>query len=885
MKKITLLIFILMLSFSFAACEKIKNEDENNSDINSSDKFPNGGNNDNTDTGNGNDSTNNDNPGNNDNSGNNNNGENNNNGGESNDCVNHIFEETDSVLPTNNMVGYRYEICKMCGHEKAELLAPLAQNILSPTASISEFAVQSMQKALLDSKELFEDIKNDGNTDIFNFPLSGVADYLIIREFTLKLISDCKTETEKAKKIYEWIVTNIEYDDNYTFATVFETFTDKKAVCFGYTALMHDMLSAAGIMSVYASGLAHVSGVENNFSYNNVFNSINNPSELSHAWIILYVDNNVFICDPTWHSVFNTYNGGFGISTEEIAKTHLVLNINALTVIPDSADARLYTDAFVRLGEKILPIHNGELSSGGNVIRNSIEFNLISAIGDIFSEDTIPGEIISNGFFIMSEQDFAKDNVGYWKYSLPDGRSYEYSIILTYAFSMKHFCNIEIDIERSGDFILDNGVMYRRENGGLTVFGYVGTDKDIVIPGKVAGLNVLKIGANAFRDNNVIETVTIGAGITAIDTMAFDEAENLKSVILPSTLKTIEALAFSYTKLTEVIIPEGLETLSGSAFMCNYFLKKVTLPSTLSQINTNPFYYCAIEEIIFEDNAYFKLTNGALFTKDGKTLILYPVGNANAHYTVPTGTEIISFGAFQNAKNIKSVFLPDSLKTICESAFEACELLEGIVIPDSVTEIGPNAFNHCYSLTDVTLSESLSVIDSIFQFCYSLESIHLPASVSSVKNTFVETFSLKSITVDEGNPYFKAVNNVLYSKDGKTLICYPAGKDGDSYTVLTGTKTLYYNAFYGTKLETIILPEGLTEITSTAFIANEYLSTLVLPSTLETMLDLPALVGEAKVFCSFAESDIPDEVNIPYSANVYWLGEWEFISGIPTPKA
>lgn len=897
MKKLTLLLLLLVLAFSFTSCKKSDDNDDNDIDNNISedgtDSDNTGSTDDDTASDDNSDSdTDNDNnsgsgtTGGSDteNGGNNTEGGNDNNNGDSNICINHTFEVADSVLPTYNMFGYRYESCTECGHKKSKILPPLAEDVLIPALSIGEFAAESMQKSLLDSKRLFEDIKNDGDKDIFNFPHSGVSDYLLIREFTLELISDCTTETEKAKRIYEWIVTNIEYDDNYTLATVFETFIDKKAVCFGYTALMHDMLSAAGIMSVYVSGIADASGVENSFSYNNVFDQTNNPKEASHAWVILYADNDVLICDPTWHSAFSSYNGGLGIPAEEIAKTHLALNVNALTVIPDSADARLYTDAFVRVGKTIFPIHNGELSSGGSIIQNSIEFNMVSANGDIFSIDTVPGEIISNGFFSMSNQDYVKDNVAYWKYALADGRSYEYNIILTYVLAMKHSCSMEIDIDRNESFILADGIIYRKEDSGLTVFGYVGTDKNIVIPGKVGTLDVLKIGANAFKDNNVIHTVTISEGITAIGEMAFDEAENLNSVTLPSTLRTIESLAFTYTKLTELIIPEGVNTIGGNAFMCNYFLKSVALPSTLSTIDTNPFYYCAIEEIIFENNDYFKLSGGALFTKDGKTLILYPVGSENKSYTVPVGTENIGFGAFQNAKNLNSVLLPASLKTICESAFEGCESLEGIVIPNSVTEIGTNAFNHCYSLTEVTLSESLSVIDSIFQFCHALERIHLPASISSVKNTFIETLSLQTITVAENNPYFKVVDNVLYSKDEKTLICYPSAKEEKTYTVIAGTEKLYFNAFYATKLETVILPEGLSEIPSTAFVSNESLSAIVLPSTLKIMPELPALVGKAEVFYSIQEVDLSDGVNIPYSANVHWLGEWEFIGGVPTSK-
>ena len=880
MKKIVVLLFIILIfSISLTSCNSTNNKNEGGS-FGSGGELGDGGFAGGSTGGNtGNMGTNN---GNGDNSGNGDNA------GEdiNHPCTEHTFEEKEKVSPTNNMPGYSYNVCKNCGYDKTDIVSPTAQTASFPSLSINDFAVESMKKAISDSEALFTSIKKNGETDIFNFPLSGVSDYLIIREFTLNLISDCKTETEKAAKIHKWITDNIEYDTNYMFATVFQSFTDKKAVCFGYTALMHDMLAAAGIMSVYASGVVdETASLSNHYTYNHVFDQMTIPMAGTHAWIILYADGKSLVCDPTWNTYFTDFNNGFNIPVETIAKTHLVLNLNALTVIPDSADARLYSDAVTRIGNRLFALHNGELVGGGNTIHNSIEFNLVDKDDDLLSENSIPGEIVSNGFFGMSKQDFVKDQVAYWKYAMPDGRTYEYSIILTYALSMKHFCNIEISIDNSAGFILKDGLIYLKESEGYTVFGYVGTDKNIIIPGEINGTRVFKIGTNAFRDNNVIESVTIKEGVEIIDELAFDEAENLRSVTLPSTLRTIKSNAFSYTQLTEVVIPEGVTVIETGAFLCNYFLRKITLPTSIKELKVIPFYYCAIEEITFGGNDHFKLVDGVLFTKDGKTLMLYPAGSSPESYAIPQGTEVINYGAFQKAENLKSITFPTSLKIIMESGFEACISLDGVVIPNSVTEIGPNAFNHCTSLKNITISNSLEILGDIFQSCSALESVYIPASVNYIGGTFMETLSLKSIIVDPNNQHFKSVSGVLYTKDGKTLIHYPAAREGDSYTVLSGTERIHHYAFFGTKLKSLILPEGLTYINPSSFIANNELSTLVLPSTLSDMLDLPVLAPNHKVFCSFAKNAVPEAVNIPYTANVYWLGEWEMINGVPTPKS
>lgn len=113
-----------------------------------------------------------------------------------------------------------------------------------------------------------------------------------------------------------------------------------------------------------------------------------------------------------------------------------------------------------------------------------------------------------------------------------------------------------------------------------------------------------------------------------------------------------------------------------------------------------------------------------------------------------------------------------------------------IVIPDgvlndgriyTVTSIGDYAFCYCDALTSVDLSStSLTTIEgSAFSDCHALTRVELPASLTSIDNiscnVFSECTSLSKLTVDEDNPVFTSRNNVLYSKNLDTLVCYPTG--------------------------------------------------------------------------------------------------------------
>ena len=95
----------------------------------------------------------------------------------------------------------------------------------------------------------------------------------------------------------------------------------------------------------------------------------------------------------------------------------------------------------------------------------------------------------------------------------------------------------------------------------------------------------------------------------------------------------------------------------------------------ITSIGNEAFYRCNnLTSIVVEEegNANYKSTNGILYSKDGTTLIQYPIGKKDTSFTIP-----------------------DSVTTIGDYAFYNCESLTSVVIPDSVTTIGSFAFFDC----------------------------------------------------------------------------------------------------------------------------------------------------------------------------------------------
>ena len=71
-----------------------------------------------------------------------------------------------------------------------------------------------------------------------------------------------------------------------------------------------------------------------------------------------------------------------------------------------------------------------------------------------------------------------------------------------------------------------------------------------------------------------------------------------------------------------------------------------------------------------------------------------------------------------NARNLKKVTLPSSMKRLSARAFEDCRSLETVILPDSMVEIKERAFAGCTRLTSITVPGSLQKVDSTaFHYC------------------------------------------------------------------------------------------------------------------------------------------------------------------------
>ncbi|MBR4502675.1 MAG: leucine-rich repeat protein [Clostridia bacterium] len=113
------------------------------------------------------------------------------------------------------------------------------------------------------------------------------------------------------------------------------------------------------------------------------------------------------------------------------------------------------------------------------------------------------------------------------------------------------------------------------------------------------------------------------------------------------------------------------------------------------------------------------------------------------------------------------------------------------------------------------------------------------SSVDAILNS--EYVEIGAWEVEEGNPYFKSVDGVLFSADGKKLISYPGGSTEEHYTVPAGTEEICTRAFdddmMDIPLKTVSLPIGLKRIGEYAFSGCGRLISLAVPLTVTDIAD------------------------------------------------
>ena len=297
--------------------------------------------------------------------------------------------------------------------------------------------------------------------------------------------------------------------------------------------------------------------------------------------------------------------------------------------------------------------------------------------------------------------------------------------------------------------------------------------------------SVVEVGESAFSDCSGLEAVGFSENMTSIEARAFLDCAKLSELILPNSLREIGENAFSgCTGLETLSIPESVDSIGRSAFyntgleilvfnarncMLVYESYSTAFPSSVRELEFGdaveciPKYMCSKMTILVKlkvgrnvrempSNCFSNCKNletvewNAVSMEDAGT----PFASSVTQITFGKDVERIPENLCSKLKNLTSVVLPESLKEIGGSAFSYTGL-KSVHIPDRVKSIESYVFEGCEALKEAVMGKEINYIGySAFNSCSALENIVIPENVDSIAGfAFSDCSALTSIVIPD----------------------------------------------------------------------------------------------------------------------------------------
>ena len=371
-----------------------------------------------------------------------------------------------------------------------------------------------------------------------------------------------------------------------------------------------------------------------------------------------------------------------------------------------------------------------------------------------------------------------------------------------------------------------------RYSGAAVFQGFTGITS-IVIPD-----SVISIGVSTFSGCTSLAEITVSPdnkNYSSVDGVLFNKdgseliiypkGNGRSAYTVPDGVTSISGSAFSgCTSLKEIVIPDSVTTIGSSAFEGCTSLSKVKLSNNLTIIEERTFYDCtSLAEIVIPDSV--TEIRGRL---DSEYYGGAFVGCTSlAEIVIPDSVTRIGESAFLGCTSLSKVDLPKKLTTIEAYTFSGCSSLESIVIPEGVTAIGTwleyektyysSSFSGCKSLKEIIIPDSVTAIgDSAFYGCTSLSKLKLSNNLRIIQErTFSGCTSLKEIVIPDSVTEIRGM-------------CYSSGYDGD-----------YDGGAFSdcTSLAEIDIPDSVTSIGGSAFSNCTSLESITIGSGVESLGD------------------------------------------------
>lgn len=451
---------------------------------------------------------------------------------------------------------------------------------------------------------------------------------------------------------------------------------------------------------------------------------------------------------------------------------------------------------------------------------------------------------------------------------------------------------------------------------------------------------VKRIPDSCFSNCRQLEAISFSDELEEIGRSAFEQCYMLHGITLPSSLRVLGNNAFSYCKeITDIVVPDGVTEIGTRTFSSCSKLTSCRLPDGVTSIGEYAFSDCKLLSDFKIPAGLQAIGNQAFYRCESL-----------AAADIPEGVAAIPECAFNGCKGLINVKLPSTLKSIGKMVFSECPLVQSFNLQEGLEYIDDRAFYGCKSVKKLTIPSTVNTIvvkpntpfggmDSLEAFnvspdnanyCsiggvlynkaqtelvfvpYLCKALHIPAGVTSVDiSLFSNRPDLAVITVDAANPSYAAQDGVLYDKSMTQVLFCARGithvEIPDSCVSLSTSafndcanlrsvvvpqwfavmKTYFSNHYLYSKLTSVTLKDGATEVPYNFCLGCSSLTDVTLPSTV-TNIGANAFSGCSSLTSFFMPTNVTQIGgwafrectalrNFSLGPNVTSIGEWAFV--------
>lgn len=246
-----------------------------------------------------------------------------------------------------------------------------------------------------------------------------------------------------------------------------------------------------------------------------------------------------------------------------------------------------------------------------------------------------------------------------------------------------------VDSDYCGDYLtwtlFDNGHLEITGTGNMWEYSFTddiwhGHKSEIVSVS--VGDGVESIGDYAFYQCSALTSVDLPDSITLIRGYVFCDCNSLVSVTLPDSVTGIYSYTFyGCTALEEIDMGSSVGWIGNDAFTDCSSLRTIHLPDSLGALNDHFRGCTSLESVtVGEGNTSFAAVDGILYSKDLKTLKLYPAGRTDALFTIPKHVTVLDYRSFVECPSLTAVRLTAPL-SFNSPSFVDCTSLDTVYVP------------------------------------------------------------------------------------------------------------------------------------------------------------------------------------------------------------